>query len=72
MRWLVGIFTVLIALMVLNRALAADGLPPALETEQPKQVCVAIFDKFSELIDIECGVTVPETNGKKEPIRKGE
>jgi hypothetical protein len=72
MKWLIGIAIVLWGLIMWQRAHAADGLPPYLKSETPGKVCVAIFDKFNELVGIDCSVPITEDNGKKEPIKKGE
>jgi hypothetical protein len=72
MKWLIGIAIVLWALLIVHKARADEGTPPYLKSETPGKMCVAIFDKFNELVGIDCSVPIPEDNGKKEPIKKGE
>ena len=72
MRYLILVAAALIGLMVAHKAFGADGLPPTLKSEQPGKVCVAIFDKFNELVGIDCNVPKVEESGKKDSIRKGE
>jgi hypothetical protein len=60
------------ALLIIHKANAAEGLPPYLKSDTPGKMCVAIFDKFNELVAIDCDVPAPVDTEKKEPIRKGE
>lgn len=71
MKWYIGAFLILWALLIAHKAMAEEGTPPTLKSEIPGKMCVAIFDKFNELVGIDCNVPLPQDSGKKELIKKG-
>lgn len=72
-KWLIAIAIVAAAMFIYNKAMArgVELLAPHLPKPGYTKVCVGKFDKYGELVDMECKLTPKPAPIKRDTIIRG-